>query len=190
MKRKYLILLFAIMAIAQAAVPVKMVYDSEMAENYGTVYKFKTAPIDPNDPFRGKYVSLNYDISRLTTKDFTWATDEKIYVGLKTDKDGFARAATISRQKPLNNENYFVTTVNYSYAHNNSVHINIPFNRFYMEEGKALEAETGYREYSTGVNAKTAYALVAIRNGNAVLKDVIIDDIPIKDYVVRERNKK
>ncbi len=50
--------LFAVMCLAQWIVPGKMVYDSENTIAEGTLYKFKTAPVDPSDPLRGKYVTL------------------------------------------------------------------------------------------------------------------------------------
>jgi hypothetical protein len=60
-----------------------------------------------------------------------------------------------------------------------------------MEEGKTYEAETAYREYNRDtIITKPAYALVAIKEGSAVLKDVIIEGISIKDYVIKERRKK
>lgn len=185
--KKYLLAAFIATVIAQSFIPLKMIYDSEMAHRYGTVYKFKTAPVDPSDPFRGKYITLNFDVGSLTSKDSTWANDEKIYVHLKNDNEGFAHAVAVSRKEPVNSTAYFITTVQNYYQYNESLSINVPFNRFYMEEGKALEAETGYIQYTGSANAKPAYALVALRNGNAVITNVIIDGMPIKDYVVKNR---
>lgn len=56
-----------------------------------------------------------------------------------------------------------------------------------MEEGKAYEAEVAFREFSQG-NTKPAYAVVALKNGNAVVKDVIIDGKPIREYVLERRS--
>lgn len=187
MKTKYLIIAFMVTALVQLSVPAKMIYDSEMTEQHGIVYKFKTAPIDPTDPFRGKYISLNFELNSFATKDTTWTAGQEIYLILDNDEDGFARVESISRKNPGNDATYITTTVSHTY--DNELRFDLPFNVFYMEEGKALEAETGYAEYSSQKNAKSAYALVAVRNGNAVLKDVIVDDIPIREYVLRERGK-
>lgn len=189
MKTKHLLIAFAITALLQAAAPLKMIYDSEMTEKHGTEYKFRTAPIDPTDPFRGKYITLTYGISNVQTKDTTWLRNEDIYVSFGTDAEGFATVADVSREKPENSKDYVLTKVDYYYGRD--LHIELPFNRYYMEEGKAYEAETAYREYNRDtVITKPAYALVAVKEGSAVLKDVIIDGIPIKDYVVKERSKK
>ena len=185
MKTKYIIIAFILTVIAQAFVPAKMVYDSEMTERHGTVFKFRTEPVDPSDPFRGKYIVLNYNDNIFFTKDSTWKKNEKVYVVFDNDAEGFAEIKNVLHSSPAKGSNYITT--NKAYYDGERLHINLPFDRFYMEEGKAYEAETGYREYNINENAKPAYALVAIQNGNAVLKDVIIDEIPIRNYVLRKR---
>jgi uncharacterized membrane-anchored protein len=69
MKTKYMFIAFVATALLQAFAPLKMVYDNEMTIRQGTVYKFKTQPIDPSDPFRGKYVSLDFGDNRYAVKD-------------------------------------------------------------------------------------------------------------------------
>ncbi|PZR23187.1 MAG: hypothetical protein DI539_03605 [Flavobacterium psychrophilum] len=186
MKTKNILIAFALTALAQLAIPLKMVYDSEMTEREGTEYKFRTAPIDPSDPFRGKYIVLNYDIDVIPTKDSTWVSNEEIYVSLGTDDKGFARINNVSREEPETGD-YIATKVDYYYDYNKSLHIVLPFDRYYMEESKAYDAEVAYRKYSSNEKAKPAYAVVAVKDGDAVLKDVIIDGMPIKDYVVKNR---
>lgn len=186
MKTKQLLMIaFAIIAVLQAAAPLKMIYDSEMTERHGTEYKFRTAPIDPTDPFRGKYITLDYDINTIPTKDTTWLRNEKIYVSIAKDADGFAKVANVSREKPESGD-YVFTKVTYYYT--DDLHINLPFDRYYMEENKAHDAEVAYRKYNSNPGKfKPAYAIVALKGGNAVLKDVIIDGMPIKEYVVKNR---
>jgi len=186
MKTKYIMIAaFALTIAAQAFVPAKMVYDSEMTERQGTVFKFKTEPIDPADPFRGKYVVLNYSAGTFETDDTEWNQGEVVYAVLGKDAQGFAKIVDVLRDTPQTGSTYI--TVKVSFYEGKKLYIDLPFNRFYMEESKAYEAESGYREYSGQVNAKPAYALVAVQNGNAVLKDVIIDNIPVKNYVLRKR---
>jgi hypothetical protein len=57
-----------------------------------------------------------------------------------------------------------------------------------MEESKAYDAELSYRE-SSDENGSWAYALVNIKKGESVLKDVIIEDMSIKDFVKRRLEK-
>ena len=53
-------LLFIPIGLAQLAVPGWMIYKHESVMREGAVYKFRTAPIDPRDPFRGEYVVLDF----------------------------------------------------------------------------------------------------------------------------------
>ncbi len=59
--KKLLLVAFILVALAQLYVPTKMILNRENVLANGTDFKFRTAPIDPNDPFRGKYVNLQYE---------------------------------------------------------------------------------------------------------------------------------
>ena len=192
MKTKYTLLLFALVAIAQAFVPLKMIYDSEKIQHEGTVYKFRTQPIDPTDPFRGKYITLKFDAEELPTNDTTWVSREQVFVYIENDSAGFAKVRQLSREEIANGGDYFMAEINYYYDYDKTVRINFPFNRYYMEEGKAAEAESTYNRHSRKGNTKTAYAIVAINEGYTAITDVIVDGMPIREYVLKEReeNKK
>jgi len=58
-----------------------------------------TAPVDPFDPFRGQYMTISYDISRL---DFVEGFEEgdKIYVLLEEDSEGVWRFEKASKIRP------------------------------------------------------------------------------------------
>lgn len=77
-------------AIAQIFVPTKMIFDQEHVISTGNVYKFKIRPIDPSDPFKGKYIHLNHDINSVPTNDATWFNYEPIFISLTTDSLGYA----------------------------------------------------------------------------------------------------
>ena len=102
MKNKQLYLaLFAIMCIIQWLIPYKMISDQNTILEEGKAYRFKTAPIDPIDPFRGNYVQLYFEHNEYKTKDSTyWTYDEPVYVILKTDSSGYAVIDSLSRLKP------------------------------------------------------------------------------------------
>jgi hypothetical protein len=59
-----------------------------------------------------------------------------------------------------------------------------------MEETKAKPAEDIYRKYNRRRNTlNQSYALVAVKNGKAVLKDVYINDKPIAYYLKKGNNQ-
>lgn len=184
LSNKLLIVGFILTALAQIAIPSKIVYDCEMTERHGTEYKFRTQPIDPTDPFRGKYITLNFD-DVVHVKDTAWARDRDAYIYIANDADGFAKVTNVSYSPIDSKKDYFRAKV---WSHDGMVNIDFPFDRYYMEEGKAYEAELAYREYSRDDSLKKpAYAVVAVKDGHSVLKDVIVDDKPIREYVLEQR---
>lgn len=61
MNRNLLLALLVVLAAAQLAVPASMIVQRETVLTQGRVYKFKTAPVDPVDAFRGRYVALRFE---------------------------------------------------------------------------------------------------------------------------------
>ena len=188
MKFKHtLIIVFILMLLAQLFVPAKMILDREDVIKTGTVYKFKTKPVDPNDPFRGKYITLHYDgNSYRAINDENWKRNDEVYVEFTSDKDGYAQIMSVSKEIPKSNNIYLKTKVSYVRGFNRNLEIDYPFNRYYMEESKAYEAERTYVKTQIDTT-KTTYALVHIKNGSAVLTDVLINEIPIREIVKRKQ---
>lgn len=175
---------FVLVALVQLYVPAKMILDREDVMISGKEYKFKTAPIDPNDPFRGKYITLRYEENMIEIHGETdWSTRETIYLQFTADSAGFARIRDFSKEPPDDND-YLEAKVSTVIKDGplTQLYINYPFDRYYMEETKAQPAEQTYQE-SRQDSTQVAYALVSIKNGEAVLKDVMIDGMSIKEIV-------
>lgn len=185
-KRKIILILFILVALVQVYVPAKMILRREAVLRGGTEYKFRAAPIDPYDPFRGKYITLSFAETSTTIQDEQdWTMGETVYVQFVTDVNGFAKIKSVSKTKPPNDD-FLRTNVDYvSRSGSNKLTIEYPFNTYYMEESKADDAELAYRRSSIDTS-RTTYALVRIKNGAAVLKDVMINGIPIKEVVKRQ----
>lgn len=187
MKTIHIFILFIVVAVAQIAVPTQMILNKESIIKSGKVYKFKTRPVDPSDPYRGKYITLNYEIGSFKTNDSLWKRKDKVYLYLGIDNLGFAKINDISKT-PLQVGNDFVLAeVNWYDAHKKELHFSLPFNRYYMEESKAYDAEVAVRENQREAVKNSTYALVYVKDGEAVLNDVIIDGVSIKDYVEKSK---
>ena len=186
--KKISLSVFILVALVQLSVPAKMIFDREDILNNGKEYKFKTKPIDPNDPFRGKYIRLSYyeDVIEVEN-EADWTKGEIIYVSLTTDREGFAKIKSVSKENLVNNQDFLKTKVRYI-ADNGpeKLTIDYPFDRFYMEESKAYDAKLIYRK-SQHDTSQIAYALVSIKDGEAVLKDVLINGVSIREIVIKER---
>ena len=70
---------FIVVALVQLYVPAQMIWESEGVIAAGTAYKFNTAPVDPKDPFRGKYITLNYSDNSIKIENADdWQNGEPI----------------------------------------------------------------------------------------------------------------
>ena len=183
MKTLHIFIIFIIVAIAQLFIPAKMILNQEDILDTGTAYKFKTQPVDPSDPFRGKYITLRYDIDSGQSNDTLWNRKEDVYVYLKKDNLGFAELYKISKEQLEIENDYVIAEVNRYNKKTKNLTFNLPFNRFYMEETKAKPAEDAYRKAQRDSLPNNIYGLVYIKDGEAVLKDVIVNDVSIAKYV-------
>ncbi len=185
--KKILIIAFVVVVVVQLLVPLTMILKHEDVLQTGKIYKFKTAPIDPNDPFRGKYITLNFDRAlTIYASNENFDGQKPAFVLLDKDTEGFAKIKAVLKQEPENQSDYVRAKAYKPYgANENRIRITYPFDRFYMEECKAPDAEKIYRQSAGEPDKKPAYALVAVKNGNAVLKDVIIDGRSVKDITNR-----
>lgn len=190
-KRSILLLLFGLLAVVQLYVPLSMILNQEEVLASGREYKFKLAPVDPIDFLRGKYITLQYKHNSLHVADArAWKSGEVIYVQWYRDAEGFARIRQVSREKPREGTDYLKTRVQYVVPEKkqNRIFIHYPFDRYYLEESKALPAEQAYTA-SLQDSSQSAYALVHVKDGNAVLKEVLIGKVPIKEKVQAFRQK-
>ena len=159
--------LFALVALLQLAFPGKLVFDSNKVLWMGTELKFETRPVDPADPFRGRYVALNFAANQFEEKSETkWKRNDPVFVLLDRDAQGFASINGLSTTRPATGELFVKAKVTYIYG--NQVTVYYPFSKFFMEESKAPEAEKIYREAGEG------YALVKVYHGEVVLQDVVV----------------
>ena len=185
---------FVLIVLAQWYVPAQMISKHEDVAANGKVLKFKTAPIDPYDAFRGKYIMLNFrdHKGKVTKETKALNNGDDIYVTF-TDSLGYALVESVLVDEPKDNPVYVKAKVDY--VDNNmflinskvkhstaAIYINYPFEHYYMNEIKAPKAETAYQENNRETR-DNVYAQVAIKNGVGVVKDVIIDEKSIKDYV-------
>ena len=186
--KKLLFPAFILIVIVQLYIPAKMVFGREDILKTGTEYKFRTAPMDPNDPFRGKYIELDYSASTFNIEEGEeWENDENIFILLTTDEKGFAKIKSVSRQKPEKTTEFTNGKVVRTITRKpKMLIIQYPFDRYYMEEYKAPDAEKAFRE-SQRNNKEEAYALVNIKNGESVLKDVLIGGISIKEIAQSQK---
>jgi uncharacterized membrane-anchored protein len=186
MQKTLIIVAFVVLCGAQWFIPLKTIVDQETILSEGRLFKLQTEPIDPSDPFRGKYIILNFaEREVILTDPQAWYGHEYMYITL-ADSAGYGR---ISRASLYEQEGDDCLRVRISYIDSGTPSravIEYPFERFYLEESKASPAEQVYWE-SQSDSTKHVYATIRVHNGRAALENVMINDRPIAD-VVKEIN--
>ncbi|MFW6413921.1 MAG: GDYXXLXY domain-containing protein [Verrucomicrobiota bacterium] len=187
MKKKMAIATFACIAVIQVLTPLSMIYKREATLNRGRQFKFDTAPVDPYDAFRGRYVALRIAAERepLKVENGRELQGRKVHVSIKGREDGFAELTGVSEDAPAH-DNYIDCRV--TRASGSKVYVNLPFDRYYMDEYEAPAAERAYWR-SSGDTDREAYVTVRVRSGFAVLEELYIQDLPISEFLKKALDK-
>ncbi len=181
-------------------IPVYVAMSSQNVLDNGKLYKFKPMAYDPLDPFRGKFLRVNYETDFVLTK-FDFDEGETAYVSIGVDKEGFAFFKEAHKSPPAT-EDYLTTKIRRSRLARSledqiaameeggfdpskmdtrgEVSIDIPnnMNKYFINEDDALKAEKVFvteREH--------IYIGVRILGGEARLEDIYVHDQPIKEYL-------
>lgn len=182
--KKMAIVGFAFLCLAQWYIAGRMIGENEKVIRTGAVIKLRTAPIDPNDPFRGKYITLNFSDIALEVDDASiWQNNDEAYITFREDQDGFHLPDHIS--PGIDSEStYLKVRVNdiIDTPEEQKVYIEYPFDRFYLEEKKAPEAEQKYLEALADPTIQT-YAKIYVQDGKGMIDNVFIGDLSIMDVL-------
>lgn len=176
------------MVLAQLYVPVKWIYEHEMTLRKGALYKFRIEPVDPGDPFRGKYLTIDYEADSVTIEaPSKWSEGETVYVSFDTTEEGFVHLLDVSRSYPSDwSSPYFRTKVDEVHRQVNLkrgwLSFEHPFERYFIEGKKAERIEELYFE-ELGDHPDRNYALIRIRNGHSALEGLVINGEPVEELV-------
>lgn len=165
-----------VVAAGQLAIPATMILQRERTLREGHAYKFRTQPVDPYDAFRGRFVALRLEPNTVTGANFERGTT--VYVTLAEGADGYVTFTGVSRERPAG-QDYLKVKMGWSNT------LQLPFDRFYMEEKAAPEAERAYREHSRQGGARDAYVIVRVLDGHGVIENLFVAGVPIAEFVGR-----
>lgn len=185
MSSKIRLWLFAILALVQLAAPASMILSHERTLAKGEAFKFRTAPVDPYDAFRGRYVALRFENSEAALAAGAAASPgQTVYATIETGDDGFARFGVAARMPP-EDKPYLKAKAGYS-SGKGAIGLQLPFDRFYMEESKAPAAEAAYRAHSRR-GAQDAYVVVRVLEGAGVIEDLYVGGKSIQDVGTEQK---
>lgn len=174
MNRTVILPLFALVALLQLAAPGYTIWRQERTLAFGQAFTFRTEPVDPYDAFRGRFVALGFrDAYPRTLEGVTPEAGKTVYTSLAVDVDGFAVLDAASDTPPTDRP-YLKT----KWAFDGRVVL--PFDRYYLDELEASEAERVYREKARDENAALH---VRILDGNWALENLYIGGTPLRDVL-------
>ena len=133
----------------------------------------KIRPADPRDPFRGDYITFQYDISRIKGSFFDSSEKikygDKIYIPLLKRKNYHVAANRISKNKP-DTGMFIKGTVNDIRQKGDSldeVFVSYGIEEYFIPENSGR---------NVNFNGQNTFAKVVLdKNGNAVLKNVYVN---------------
>ena len=170
-----------VVVLFQTTVPVAAIYQREMVLRHGEFFYFEAAPVDPYDPFSGKYVALGFKNNQVEVENpDKWKYQQKGFVPVQKDANGVVILGKMAAMKPMAGEFIPVKFTYYQPELKKAV-VEFPFDRFYMDEFKAPKAERVYREQTQ--EKRNVYVAVRIWKGKPVIEDLFVDGKPIREYL-------
>ncbi len=179
--------LFLLVAFAQLAVPAWMVWRYEQVRSQGHEHRFRTAPVDPRDPLRGEHVVLDFEAANGRFELPPDWTGGALYAMLGLDSAGYATIERLSMDAP-EGDHLKVTVVGWSVNDQDrtATRVELPFDRYYVEEGSGPQAEALLRPdrlEGAPSEAMPAHAVVRVLDGRAVLTDLVIGGRPLEAWL-------
>ena len=178
------LILFGIAALGQWAAPLSQIWTHEQTLTQGALIKLKCSAPDPYDPLRGRYLAVRPAQREVNVSaDMKLKQGMQVFAALTTGADGFATITSLSRTPPAIGDYIRVRT---GYAYESKATIEWPFERFYINEKLAPEADEWFAE-----NIRTDKGITAevrVLKGRAVLADLSLDGKSFRE-ILKERVK-
>ncbi|MDJ0849456.1 MAG: GDYXXLXY domain-containing protein [Myxococcota bacterium] len=169
-QRRMVWVAFALACLAQLAFASSSMWQAESTLHRGTLHYFRTDPVDPVDPFRGRYVALAFRSSRVPLAEgAALAKGETAYVELGVGDQG---NATLERAHAAAPEaDHLALPV--ERADGTGVFVRLPFERYYAEEGRAIEIDR--QRWRTGARFRVG---VRVLDGHGVIESLELAEVP------------
>lgn len=169
---------FVLLVLLQLTASLQLVWRWEDVLQNGQSYRWQTAPVDPYDALRGRYLLFSFPNLKAPLGGGELTPGQQAYGLLERDERGYARLKQIQAAKPQRGDYIRLTVQQINAA---QVTVALPFDRLYLEEMLAPEAEKAYRAAA----GREAAVAVKIKNGEAAVEELYIENVPLRDYLKR-----
>ena len=169
--------------------PVRTVLRFSFPASKGVVVRFRVTAYDPYDPMRGRYVRLNLNDFerniRLPKKNrkLDFRHQQGIFAVLEPERDATAKIVDLVADRKDVPPGKMFLPVRFLWSHQEydiktrkhlnmwTHHIRLPFNRFYLNERKAPEAEKLLQKRNT----KAELIVIVYPDGVYQVQDLMIN---------------
>jgi uncharacterized membrane-anchored protein len=173
---------------AQWLVPGYLIQRGQATLHEGVTYRFRTAPVDPVDPFRGRYVALDFEAAsiELAQPVGELRSGQRVYAPIRVGADGYARLDAPLLQPPAAGD---YLPVKVAWVNVDELRLQLPFDRYYLDETLAPEAERRYWDANRmrGDDAedprRPAWVQVRVRGGYALIEELYIEGRPVRELL-------
>lgn len=178
------LIIFGLAALAQWVAPLLQIWTHEQTLANGTLIKLKCTAPDPYDPLRGRFLAVRPEQREASLPEgMKVERGMHVFATLTTGADGLATITHLSLTPPATGDFIRLKT---GYVYDSKASIEWPFDRFYINEKLAPEADQWFAENIR--SAKGIIAEVRVLNGRAVLADLSLDGKPFRE-ILKERVK-
>lgn len=178
MKQRLVFIAFALVLIS---VPLYVMLTSENVLGNGHFHKIKLAGFDPVDPFRGRYIQLNYD--NWIDCDDDLRKGDPCFVSLERDSLGWSTFSYASKKRPEGSD-YFNSTVLDKWNSGCDVDLD-NLTKYFINEDKASIAEEYIINY-VAQQPDDIYAGIRVLEGEVRLEDVYIEETPLLEFLKKK----
>ena len=169
------LIVFALVGLAQLTAPASLIWKREQTLRHGRVWKFRTAPVDPVDAFRGRYIALQFEAEgQEISPPPNAGYGQTIFLTMQEDAEGFARIDQVNLSRPASDD--FIE------AQLRGKTVSLPFDKYWVTERDAPAAEAAYRAQSRR-DKRNAFATVRVFRGDAALEQLYLDGLPLGEYL-------
>lgn len=173
------LLLFSLAVVAQWVVPLTGIWQHEQVLARGTLVRIKCTAPDPYDPLRGRYLAVRPAQSEAPCDpEMDNRRGARAYAILEADAQGLAKVARLVPEPPASGD---YVRVRQGWAYEGKARFDWPFDRFYLNEELAPEADKWLAESLR--DADGVIAEVRVLDGRAVLADLTLDGKSFREHL-------
>lgn len=138
----------------------------------GTEVLLRIEAVDPRDPLRGDHLTFSYEISNLNSYLFNYfpiRDGDTVYVPLKQQGKYWTAIFGVQKTKPVDEGEIFIRG-KISSSYGERVHVIYGIEDYFIPERTGQDFSFGRQEVAARVSID--------KNGNAVLKQIYVNDKP------------